>query len=212
VVLRPGTNLEGLQALAQRMEAKGPAVPRDSTLQSTSGTPLPRLEVQDLRIELVSSKDGRPLDLGAWDAQVEVSSASSGRVLELAVQRDGGGEARTTARWARDQPIQLETVVESMRRWPLVELPDSGSAPRVQLGSVNGSPTDPGGASSRRGVHDGLFLEGARLALEPVGPWRPPRARDRDRGSREICSREGHIGFGEKRDLLRSTSRGVPRA
>src|SRR5262249_3074789 len=60
VVLRPGTHLEGLQALAHRLESKGPTAAKEGA-PSTSGSRVPRLEVQDLRIELVSSKDGRPL-------------------------------------------------------------------------------------------------------------------------------------------------------
>lgn len=215
VVLRPGTHLEGLRALAHRMESKGPTAPREGA-PSSSGTPLPRLEVQDLRIELVSSKDGRPLDLGAWDAQVEVIGGSSGRILELAVQRDGGGEARTTARWARDQPIQLETAVESMPLRPLVELLGQRVGVRATAGSVSGRvngllPTDlKRGELNVEGRIDGLYLEGTRLATEPVGPWRLSGAGilDWDRGSREIRIRDGHIGFGEN-DSLRVNLEGV---
>jgi len=100
VVLRPGTQLEGLKALARRLESKPGTPQKEATAGASLGTRLPRLEIQDLRVELVSSHDGHPLDLGAWDAQVEVSGGPSTRVLELAVQRDGGGEARSTVRWA----------------------------------------------------------------------------------------------------------------
>ena len=209
VVLRPGTNLEGLRALAHRLESKGPTAAKEGSTQSTSGSRVPRLEVQDLRIELVSSKDGRPLDLGAWDAQVEVSGAASGRVLELAVQRDGGGEARTTARWAREQPIQVETVLESMPLRPLVELLGQRVGVRATAGLVSGRvngllPTDlKRGELNVEGRIEGLYLEGTRLATEPVGPWRLSGAGivDWDRGSREIRLRDGHIRFGENDSL-----------
>ena len=215
VVLRPGTHLEGLRALAHRLESKGPTAPKEGA-PSTSGSRVPRLEVQDLRIELVSSKDGRPLDLGAWDAQVEVSGAASGRVLELAVQRDGGGEARTIARWAREQPIQLETVVESMPLRPLVELLGQRVGVRATAGLVSGRvngllPADlKRGELNVEGRIEGLYLEGARLATEAVGPWRLSGAGivDWDRGSREIRLRDGHIGFGEN-DSLRVNLEGV---
>ena len=215
VVLRPGTHLEGLRALAHRLESKGPTAPKEGA-PSTSGSRVPRLEVQDLRIELVSSKDGRPLDLGAWDAQVDVSGAASGRVLELAVQRDGGGEARTIARWAREQPIQLETVVESMPLRPLVELLGQRVGVRATAGLVSGRvngllPADlKRGELNVEGRIEGLYLEGARLATEAVGPWRLSGAGivDWDRGSREIRLRDGHIGFGEN-DSLRVNLEGV---
>ena len=216
VVLRPGTHLEGLRALAHRLESKAPTAAKEGSTQSTSGSRVPRLEVQDLRIELVSSKDGHPLDLGAWDAQVEVSGVESGRVLELAVQRDGGGEARTTARWAREQPIQLETVLESMPLRPLVELLGQRVGVRATAGLVSGRvngllPADlKRGELNVEGRIEGLYLEGARLATEPVGPWRLSGAGivDWDRGSREIRLRDGHIGFGEN-DSLRVNLEGV---
>ena len=183
----------------------------------SAATRLPRLEVQDLRIELVSSKDGRPLDLGAWDAQVEVSAASSGRVLELAVQRDGGGEARTIARWARDQPIQLETVVEAMPLRPAGRAARAagGSARHrglgLRAGSTGCSPRTSSAASSKsRAASTACTSRAARLATEPVGPWRLSGAGivDWDRGSREIRLRDGHIGFGEN-DSLRVNLEGV---
>ncbi|HEY1418273.1 MAG TPA: biosynthetic peptidoglycan transglycosylase, partial [Myxococcaceae bacterium] len=57
---------------------------------------------------------------------------------------------------------------------------------------------------------DGLYLEGSRLASEPVGPWRLSGAGtvDWDRGSREVRLRDGHIGFGEN-DSLRVNLEGV---
>src|SRR5215831_17502766 len=64
VVLRPGTHLEGLRALAKRLEPRPGAPPKEASGAPAVTTRLPRLEVQDLRIELVSSQDGHPLDLG----------------------------------------------------------------------------------------------------------------------------------------------------
>ncbi|MGZ6098583.1 MAG: transglycosylase domain-containing protein [Myxococcaceae bacterium] len=216
VVLRPGTNLEGLKALARRLESKPGAPPKEGTASAAPGTRLPRLEIQDLRIELVSSQDGHPLDLGAWDAQVEVSGGASARVLELAVQRDGGGEARSTVRWARDQPFQVDAGVEGMPLRPLIELLGQRVGLRATAGSVTGRINGLLPADLRRGELevagriDGLFLEGSRLATEPVGPWRLSGAGtvDWDRGSREIRLRDGHIGFGEN-DSLRVNLEGV---
>src|SRR5262249_31780770 len=122
VVLRPGTHLEGLRALAKRLDSRPGAPPKETSAAPAAAPRLPRLEVQDLRIELVSSQDGHPLDLGTWDAQMEISGAASGRVLELAVQRDGGGEARSIVRWAHEQPFQVEAGLEGMPLRPLIEL------------------------------------------------------------------------------------------
>jgi penicillin-binding protein 1A len=215
IVLRPGTHLEGLDALAKRLKAK-PAAPGKETPSSGSAVRLPRLELQDLRIELVSSHDGHPLDLGAWDAQVEVSGAASARVLELAVQRDGGGEARSVVRWAREQPFQVEAGLEGMPLRPLIELLGQRVGVRATAGSVtariNGLlPADlKRGELEVSGRIDGLFLEGNRLATEPVGPWRLSGAGivDWDRARREVRLRDGHIGFGEN-DSLRVNLEGV---
>src|SRR5215831_2093880 len=54
VVVRPGTQLEGLRALAKRLEPR-PSTPGSETSSSVSAVRVPRLEMQDLRIELVSS-------------------------------------------------------------------------------------------------------------------------------------------------------------
>ena len=216
VVLRPGTQLEGLRALARRLEARPAAPGKETPAASSSAGRLPRLEVEDLRIELVSSQDGHPLDLGAWDAQVEVTGAAAGRVLELAVQRDGGGEAHSTVRWAREQPFQVETALEGMPLRPLIELLGQRVGVRATAGSITGRinglvPADlKRGELEVEGRIDGLFLEGTRLATEPVGPWRLSGAGtvDWDRGSREIRLRDGHIGFGEN-DSLRVNLEGV---
>jgi len=216
VLLRPGTQLEGLTALARRLESRPPPGPQETTVAPNSGARVPRLEVQDLRIELVSSQDGHPLDLGAWDVQVEVSGAPAARVLEVAVQRDGGGEAHTLTRWAKDQPFQLEAVVESMPLRPLVELLGERVGVRATAGLVSARingllpPDLRRGELNVEGRIDGLFLEGARLATEPVGPWRLSGAGvvDWDRSTREVRLREGHIGFGEN-DSLRVNLEGV---
>jgi hypothetical protein len=216
VVLRPGTQLENLKSLAHRLQSQQP--PGTGETAGGSGPPsrLPRLEVQELRIELVSSQDGHPLDLGAWDAQVEVSGAPSARVLDVAVQRDGGGEARTLTRWAKDQPFQVEAVVEAMPLRPLVELLGQRVGVRATSGLVSARingllpPDLRRGELNVEGRIDGLFLEGARLATEPVGPWRLSGAGivDWDRSTREMRLREGHIGFGEN-DSLRVNLEGV---
>ncbi len=216
VVVRPGTQLEGLRALARRLQSKAPPPSRDVPAPASVGSRLPRLEVQDLRVELVSSQDGHPLDLGAWDAQVEISGAASGRVLEMAVQRDGGGEARSIVRWAREQPFQVEAGLEGMPLRPLIELLGQRVGVRATAGSVtariNGLlPADlKRGELGVSGRIDGLFLEGSRLASEPVGPWRLSGAGtvDWDRGAREVRLRDGHIGFGEN-DSLRVNLEGV---
>jgi len=216
VVVRPGTQLEGLRALARRLQSKAPPPSGDVPAPASVGSRLPRLEVQDLRVELVSSQDGHPLDLGAWDAQVEISGAASGRVLEVAVQRDGGGEARSIVRWAREQPFQVEAGLEGMPLRPLIELLGQRVGVRATAGSVtariNGLlPADlKRGELEVSGRIDGLFLEGSRLASEPVGPWRLSGAGtvDWDRGAREVRLRDGHIGFGEN-DSLRVNLEGV---
>ena len=215
VVLRPGTQLEGLRALAKRLQAK-PTAPAKEPGTPAPSPRLPRLEVQDLRIELVSSQDGHPLDLGAWDAQVEVSGGSSARVLDVAVQRDGGGEARSIVRWARDQPFQVEAGLEGMPLRPLIELIGQRVGVRATAGSVTARINGLLPADLRRGELevsgriDGLFLEGSRLASEPVGPWRLSGGGtlDWDRASREVRLRDGHIGFGEN-DSLRVNLEGV---
>ena len=191
VVVRPGTHLEGLNALAKRLKAK-PSSPDKETPASGTSTRLPRLEVEDLRVELVSSQDGHPLDLGAWDAQVEVSGAASARVLEVVVQRDGGGEARSTVRWVREQPFQVEGALEAMPLRPLIELLGQRVGVRATQGSVTARINGVLPADLKRGELevsgriDGLYLEGSRLATEPVGPWRLSGAGtvDWDRGSR----------------------------
>ena len=215
VVVRPGTQLEGLRALAARLTSR-PSAPGKEPSSPVSASRLPRIEVQDLRVELVSSQDGHPLDLGAWDAQVEVSSAASARVLEVVVQREGGGEARSVVRWARDQPFQVEAGLEGMPLRPLIELLGQRVGVRATAGSVTGRmngvlPTDlKRGELEVSGRIDGLFLEGSRLASEPVGPWRLSGAGtvDWDRSTREVRLRDGHIGFGEN-DSLRVNLEGV---
>ena len=216
VVVRPGTQLEGLKALARRLQSRPGAPQKEAPASAATGPRLPRLEVQDLRIELVSSQDGHPLDLGAWDAQVEVSGGPSARVLELAVQRDGGGEARSTVRWARDQPFQVEAGWRACRSGHSSSSSVSAwvcAPPRVRSpgGSTGCLPADlRRGELEVSGRIDGLFLEGSRLATEPVGPWRLSGAGtvDWDRGSREVRLRDGHIGFGEN-DSLRVNLEGV---
>jgi len=216
VVVRPGTQLEGLRALARRLQSRTPAPGKETPTSSVTGARLPRLEMQDLRVELVSSQDGHPLDLGAWDAQVEISGAASGRVLEVAVQRDGGGEARSIVRWAREQPFQVEAGLEGMPLRPLIELLGQRVGVRATAGSVTARIKGLLPADLRRGELevsgriDGLFLEGNRLASEPVGPWRLSGAGtvDWDRGAREVRLRDGHIGFGEN-DSLRVNLEGV---
>ncbi|HZX42052.1 MAG TPA: biosynthetic peptidoglycan transglycosylase, partial [Myxococcaceae bacterium] len=216
VVVRPGTQLEGLGALARRLQSRTPAPGKETPTSAVTGARLPRLEMQDLRVELVSSQDGHPLDLGAWDAQVEISGAASGRVLEVAVQRDGGGEARSIVRWAREQPFQVEAGLEGMPLRPLIELLGQRVGVRATAGSVTARIKGLLPADLRRGELevsgriDGLFLEGSRLATEPVGPWRLSGAGtvDWDRGAREVRLRDGHIGFGEN-DSLRVNLEGV---
>jgi len=215
VVVRPGTQLENLRALAARLKGKAPA-PGKEPASPVSASRLPRIEVQDLRVELVSSQDGHPLDLGAWDAQVEVSGAASARVLEVLVQRDGGGEARSVVRWARDQPFQVEAGLEGMPLRPLIELLGQRVGVRATAGSVTGRMNGVLPADLKRGELevsgriDGLFLEGTRLASEPVGPWRLSGAGtvDWDRSNREVRLRDGHVGFGEN-DSLRVNVEGV---
>ena len=216
VVLRPGTQLEGLRALAGRLKSKPSAPGKEPSSSGVSAARLPRLEVQDLRVELVSSQDGHPLDLGAWDAQVEVSGVASARVLELAVQRDGGGEARSVVRWTHEQPFQVEAGLEGMPLRPLIELLGQRVGVRATSGSVTARINGVLPADLKRGELevsgriDGLFLEGSRLATEPVGPWRLSGAGtvDWDRATREVRLRDGHIGFGEN-DSLRVNLEGV---
>jgi len=216
VTLRPGEHLRGLRALVDRIESRShPAKPQETAGPVRSGR-IPRVEMQDVRVDMVSSADGRPLELGAWDAQLELTGAPGARVVDLAVQRHGGGELRSVARLGRDVPIQLEAWLTVMPLEPVVELLGHRFGVRATAGTLSGHLTGtlPGdlrrGEAKVEGHLDGLVLEGRRLSSEPVGPWRLGLAGvvDFDRQSREIHLREGRIAFGEN-DSLRVGVEGV---
>ena len=217
VVVRPGTHLEGLKALARRLQSRPGAPRKEAPASAAIGPRLPRLEIQDLRVELVSSQDGHPLDLGAWDAQVEVSGGASTRVLELAVaarrrwrgalHRALGARSTLPGRGGRGRHA---AAAADRAAWPARGAArDRGLGHRTDQRAV--LPADlRRGELEVSGRVDGLFLEGSRLAAEPVGPWRLSGAGtvDWDRGSREVRLRDGHIGFGEN-DSLRVNLEGV---
>jgi penicillin-binding protein 1A len=217
VTLRPGERLEGLKALAERIQSHAhPAKAGETPPPSSAGGRIPRIELQDVQVDMVSSADGKPLELGTWDAQLEVTGSSGARVVELAVKRHGGGELRTVARMGRDGPVQLEAWLNVMPVEPVVELLGHRVGLRATAGTLSGHltgllPTDlRRGEAKLEGRLDGLVLEGKRLATEPVGPWRLSMTGtvDFERQTREVHLREGRIAFGEN-DSLRVGVEGV---
>jgi len=216
VTLRPGEHLRGLRALVDRVESRSRPAKAGETPGPARSSRLPRIEMQDVRVDMVSSADGRPLELGAWDAQLEVTGSSGARVVDLAVQRHGGGELRSVARLGRDAPIQLEAWLTVMPLEPVVEVLGHRFGVRATAGTLSGHLAGAIPADLRRGEAkleghlDGLVLEGRRLSTEPVGPWRLSLAGivDFDRQSRELHLREGRIAFGEN-DSLRVGVEGV---
>ena len=216
VTLRPGEHLQGLRALVERIESRArPAKSPEPPASSGSGR-IPRLELHDVQLDMVSSADGKPLELGTWDAQMEVTGGAGARVVEVSVQRHGGGELRSVARLGRDSPVQLEAWLTVMPLEPVVELLGHRAGVRATAGTLSGHLTGLLPPNLRRGEGkieghvDGLILEGKRLATEPVGPWRLSMAGnvDFERQTREIHLREGHIAFGEN-DSLRVGVEGV---
>jgi penicillin-binding protein 1A len=216
VTLRPGEHLQGVRALVDRIESRARPAKAGETPAPVRSSRLPRIEMRDVRVDMVSSADGRPLELGAWDAQLELTGAAGGRVVDLAVQRHGGGELRSVARLGRDVPIQLEAWLTVMPLEPVVELLGHRFGVRATAGTLSGHLVGTLPADLRRGEAkleghlDGLVLEGKRLSTEPVGPWRLALAGvvDFDRQSREVRLREGRIAFGEN-DSLRVGVEGV---
>jgi penicillin-binding protein 1A len=219
VTLRPGERMEGLKALVERIEARAHPVKSGDVPPPTpaAGARLPRIELHDVQVDMVSSADGKPLELGMWDAQLEVTGSAGARVVELAVQRHGGGELHTVARMGgREGPVQLEAWLNVMPVEPVVELLGHRVGLRATAGTLSGHltgllPTDlKRGEAKLEGRLDGLVLEGKRLSTEPVGPWRLSMTGtvDFERQTREVHLREGRIAFGEN-DSLRVGVEGV---
>jgi penicillin-binding protein 1A len=216
VTLRPGEHLEGLKALVERIQSRAHPAKTPETPTSGSGMRIPRIEFQDVQVDMVSTADGKPLELGAWDAQLEVTGATGARGVEISVQRHGGGELRSVARMGRDGPVQLEAWLTVMPLEPVVELLGHRMGLRATAGTLSGHltgllpPDLRRGEAKMEGHVDGLILEGKRLATEPVGPWRMSMAGNLDfeRQTREVHLREGHIAFGEN-DSLRVGLEGV---
>ncbi|MGO8971590.1 MAG: transglycosylase domain-containing protein [Myxococcaceae bacterium] len=216
VTLRPGEHLAGLEALAARIQARAHSAASPDAAAPQGSTRIPRMEVRDLRVDMVSSADGKPLELGTWDAQLEVTGGSGARVVELALQRQGGGELRSLARMGKDVPVQLEAWLTLMPLEPVVEVLGHRMGLRATAGTLSGHLTGQLPADLRRGEAkveghlDGLVLEGKRLSTEPVGPWRLSMTGvlDFERQTREIHLREGHIAFGDN-DSLRVGVEGV---
>ncbi|MGO9829596.1 MAG: transglycosylase domain-containing protein [Myxococcaceae bacterium] len=214
--LRPGEHFAGLKALVERIQARAHPAAGPEAPSAGGAMRIPRMEVQDLRLDMVSSADGKPLELGTWDAQLEVTGAPGARVVELALQRHGGGELRSVARLGRDVPVQLEAWLTVMPLEPVVEVLGHRMGLRATAGTLSGHLTGQLPADLRRGEAkveghlDGLVLEGKRLSTEPVGPWRLSMTGvlDFERQTREIHLREGHIAFGEN-DSLRVGVEGV---
>jgi penicillin-binding protein 1A len=218
VTVRPGEHMEGLKALVERIEARAHPVKSPETPAPSSGLGgrVPRIEVQDVQLDMVSASDGKPLELGTWDAQLEVTGPPGARVVELAVERHGGGELRTVARMAREGPVQLEAWLTLMPVEPVVELLGHRVGLRATAGTLTGHltgllPTDlKRGEAKLEGRLDGLILEGKRLSTEPVGPWRLSMTGtlDFERQTRELHLREGRVAFGDS-DSLRVGVEGV---
>jgi penicillin-binding protein 1A len=216
VTIRPGDHMQGLKALVERVESRSRPKASGDAPASAGGGRLPRIEMQDVRVDMVSSADGRPLELGTWDTQLEVTGGPGSRVVEVAVQRHGGGELRSVARMGRDVPVQIESWLNVMPLEPVVELLGHRVGIRATAGTLSGHLIGSLPADLRRGEAklegrlDGLVLEGKRLATEPVGPWRLSMNGivDFDRQNREIHLREGRIAFGEN-DSLRVGVEGV---
>jgi penicillin-binding protein 1A len=217
VTLRPGERMEGLTALVERIQSRArPAKSGETPAPSGAGTRVPRIELQDVQVDMVSAADGKPLELGTWDAQLEVTGGAGARVVEIAVQRHGGGELRSVARMGRDGPVQLEAWLNVMPVEPVVELIGHRMGIRATAGTLSGHlsgllPSDlRRGEAKIEGRLDGLILEGKRLSTEPVGPWRLSMNGivDFERQTREVHLREGRIAFGEN-DSLRVGVEGV---
>jgi penicillin-binding protein 1A len=218
VTVRPGDKMEGLKALVERVQARAhPAKsPETPTGPPPGGARVPRLEFQDVQVDMVSAADGKPLELGTWDAQLEVTGGSGARVVDVSVQRHGGGELRSVARLGRDGPVQLEAFLNVMPVEPVVELLGHRMGIRATSGTLSGHltgllPSDlRRGEAKMEGHLDGLILEGKRLSTEPVGPWRLSMNGiiDFERQTREVHLREGRIAFGEN-DSLRVGVEGV---
>jgi len=217
VTLRPGEKMEGLKALVERVQSHARPAKSTETPGPTGGaTRVPRLELYDVQVDMVSSADGKPLELGTWDAQLDVTGGTGARVVEVSVQRHGGGELRSVARLGRDGPVQLEAWLNVMPLEPVVELAGHRMGIRATAGTLSGHLSGLLPADMRRGEAkiegrlDGLILEGKRLATEPVGPWRLSMNGivDFERQTREVHLREGRIAFGEN-DSLRVGVEGV---
>lgn len=218
VTLRPGERMEGLKALVERIQSRAHPTKSGETPPPSAGVVarLPRIELHDVQVDMVSAADGKPLELGTWDAQLDVTGGSGARVVELAVQRHGGGELHTMARMGREGPVQLEAWLNVMPLEPVVELLGHRVGLRATAGTLSGHltgllPTDlRRGEAKMEGRLDGLVLEGKRLSTEPVGPWRLSMTGtvDFERQTREVHLREGRIAFGEN-DSLRVGVEGV---
>ncbi len=216
VTVRPGEHLSGLRALVERIESR--ARPSNATETPSAGgsARVPRLEAEDLRLDMVSAADGKPLELGTWDAQLDVHGGPGARVVDMSLQRHGGGELRSVARMGRDIPVQLEAWLTVMPLEPVVEMLGHRMGLRATAGTLSGHLTGQLPADLRRGEAkveghlDGLVLEGKRLSTEPVGPWRLSMTGNLDfeRSTREVHLREGHVAFGEN-DSLRVGVEGV---
>jgi len=216
VTLRPGEHLSGLKALVERIESRAHPAKGPETASATATSRVPRVQVQDLRLDMVSAADGKPLELGTWDAQLDVTGAPGARVVEMALYRHGGGELRGVARLGRDVPVQVEAWLTVMPLEPVVEMLGHRMGLRATAGTLSGHLSGQAPADFRRGEAkveghlDGLVLEGKRLSTEPVGPWRLSMTGtvDFERPTREVHLREGRIAFGEN-DSLRVGVEGV---
>jgi penicillin-binding protein 1A len=216
VTLRPGEHLEGLKALVERIQSRARPQKTSETPAAGGSTRIPRMELRDVQLDMVSSADGRPLELGTWDAQLAVTGGTGARVVEVSVQRHGGGELRSVARMGRDSPVQLEAWLTVMPLEPVVEVLGHRMGLRATAGTLSGHltgllpPDFQRGEAKIEGHLDGLVLEGKRLATEPVGPWRMSMVGniDFERQTREVHLREGRIAFGEN-DSLRVGVEGV---
>ena len=216
VTVRPGEHFSGLKALAERVEARAHPAKGPETPSGAGASRIPRMQVHDLRVDMVSAADGKPLELGTWDAQLEVTGAPGARVVEAALERHGGGELRGVARMGRDVPVQLEAWLTLMPLEPVVEMLGHRMGLRATAGTLSGHLSGQLPADLRRGEAkveghlDGLVLEGKRLSTEPVGPWRLSMTGtlDFERQTREVHLREGRIAFGEN-DSLRVGVEGV---
>ncbi len=208
VVLRPGTHLEGLKALARRLESKPGAPPKEGTASTVSrdapteaGDPGP---AHRARVE-PGRASARPRSVGR---------AGGGLGRRLGAGARARGAARRRRRGALHRALGARSAVPGRGRGGGDAPPPADRAPRParraaghrrlghrahQRAAARGPP--PRRARGRGPHRWARSSRASRLATEPVGPWRLSGAGtvDWDRGSaRGSPPRRAHRLRGER--------------